>query len=107
MTDGDDLTAAELISQSLELEHQGKVSAAIRLAQRAVDLARSQGDVEAEATAQVKLAFLHFRIGHYSKATILTQAALTLAPPESESRADALLQLGMIAAESADLNASE
>ena len=107
MNAGDDLSATELISQGLELEQKGKVASAIRLIQRAVEQARTQGDPESEATAQMKLAFLHFRMGHYSKATDLTQAALALAGPESEQRADALLQLGMIAAESSDLNAAE
>jgi len=89
---------AELIEESYALERAGKIGAAMRKAREALALAQGL-DEAALAEALVCLAFLHFRLGHYSKARTLAEQALEKAPEGSKVLVSALLTCGLCAAE--------
>jgi len=98
---------AERIAASARLESAGQIGAAVRNAEEAVACARALGDRPSIAAALNCLGFLHFRMGHYGEAIALAQEALVQAEATSSSHVDALLLLGMCAAETDDLDASE
>lgn len=100
-------SVAELIARSLAQEHGGDFAAALRTAQQALDAARGASEDAAIASALVAVARYRFRLGQEGQACALAQEALGLAGPESAARADALLMLGMCAAETDALAESE
>ncbi len=92
-------SVASLVAQSLAQERSGDFAAALRTAQQALDAARAGGEERATASALVAVARYRFRLGQEAQAEALAQEALALAGPESTARAEALLMLGMCAAE--------
>lgn len=100
-------SVAGLIDQSLALERAGDIPAALARVQEALDLARVQANPGEIASALVGVARFHFRLQHYPEAHALAQEALTLAAPDSAARADALLMLGMCAADTKSLSEAE
>ena len=97
----------ELVEKSRALEHVGDIAGAIRLAQQAISLAHNLADSEGEAGATLALAYAHLHLGHYPEARRLCQAVYQQAAPNSALRAEALLQLGICACETNDLNEAE
>ncbi len=89
------------------MERRGEIAAAIRLAQQARQLAQAQADAESEATALNVLTYAHIRLGHYDQAEQFSHLALSLAGEESQARADALLNLGICAGETNNLDVLE
>lgn len=87
------------IEQIRSLCRAGKVAAAFQQARQMLDEARSQGDDEAIAEALIALAHVHFRLGHYGRAQQLLHQALAQTPEDHPLRVEALLHLGMCAAE--------
>jgi DNA-binding SARP family transcriptional activator len=100
-------SASALIQETYAVERSGDIGGAFRSARQALDQARASGDTEAVAAALNCHAFLHFRLGHYEQASVLSREALSHAASVSPARADALLMLGMCAAETDDLAAGE
>jgi len=100
-------TVAEIAARSQALRRAGQVGAAFRLAQQALTLAQSEGKPAALAKAMTCLAHVHFRLGHYKQSQELATKALAHAAADSQARADALLLLGLNAAETDDPNAAE
>lgn len=100
-------SVAGLIGESLTLERAGDVAAALARAQEALALARSQGAPAEIASALVGVARFHYRLQQYPAARALTEEALILAAPDSAARADALLMLGMCAADTESLSEAE
>lgn len=100
-------SVAGLIEESLALERAGDISAALVRASTALDLARAQGDSAAEARALVGVSRFRYRLQQYPAARVLAQEALTLAAPDAPARADALLMLGMCAADTESLSEAE
>ncbi len=100
-------SVANLIDESLTLERAGDITAALARTQEALALARSQ-DAPAEiASALVAVARFRFRLQQYPAARTLAEEALTLAAPDAAARADALLMLGMCAADTQTLSEAE
>ncbi|MBN1180201.1 MAG: tetratricopeptide repeat protein [Anaerolineae bacterium] len=98
---------ADLIDESLALERAGEIAAALDRARQALDVAQSAGEPGAVAAALVAVARFRFRMGQYSAARALAEEALALAASEAPARADALLMLGMCAAETESLAEAE
>lgn len=96
-----------LVESAYAIERSGDIAGAFRHARQALDQARASGEGEAIASALNCLAFFQFRLGHYDQARVLSREALADAAPESAARADALLMLGMCAAETDDLAGGE
>ncbi|MBN1485801.1 MAG: tetratricopeptide repeat protein [Chloroflexia bacterium] len=96
-----------LLEQSQALERAGDLAAALQQARQALDLARADGPAEATAAALATLSHVHFRQGRYAEARALAERALQQASPESRARVDALLMLGLCAAETDDPAAAE
>ncbi len=96
-----------LIAESRSLERHGDIAASIRQAQRACHMAKLHADTEGEATALNALAYAHIRLGHYEQARKFCQQVLILSGAEASSRVDALLNLGICAGETNDLDALE
>lgn len=96
-----------LIEESRTLEKQGNIAAAIQRAQRARQLAQKQNDNEGEASALNAIAYAHIRLGHYDQARQYCEQALNLAGDEAPSRVDALLNLGICAGETNNLDTLE
>ena len=93
----------DLIDESCSAELTGDVAAALRQAQQALKSARTSGEPEAVSSALVSLANARFRLGQYQEAKTLAEEALSLAPPDSPTHADAILRLGACAAETDSL----
>ncbi|MGQ9600607.1 MAG: tetratricopeptide repeat protein [Anaerolineae bacterium] len=100
-------SVTSLIDQSLALERAGDIPAALARAREALDLARTQGEPGQIASALVGVARFRFRLQHYPAAHALAEEALTLAAPDSAACADALLMLGMCAAETKSFSEAE
>ena len=102
-----DSTISSLIGQSQASSRAGHVGAAFRMAQQALDLAQEEEDRAALANATGHLAYLHFRLGRYQSSQVLAGDALAYAAADSAVRVDALLLLGLNAAETDDPDAAE
>ena len=100
-------SVASLIDESLALERTGDIPAALARARQALDLARAQGGPGEIASALVGVARFRFRLQQYPAARALAEEALTLAAPDAAARADALLMLGMCAAETRSFSEAE
>ncbi|MCD6290357.1 MAG: tetratricopeptide repeat protein [Anaerolineae bacterium] len=98
---------AAIIAESLALKRSGRISAALRHAQKAVQLAQSLKDPRRIATALNALARVYIRLGHYNSARELAEEALAHASSGSHAHVDALLVLGICAAETDDPDAAE
>lgn len=101
-----DFSISELIEASLILERSGEIGAAFQKAEQALEKARASGPTGAVLEAQVRVAFLHFRLGHYARARLMAEQALALDTPDTVSHVDAWLVLGNCAAETNDLSAA-
>lgn len=102
----DHSSVASLIEISRTLERSGDIGAAFKNAEQALEQARSSGRSAFILEAQVRVAFLHFRLGHYDRARNLADQALALDTADSISHVDAWLVLGNCAAETNDLSAA-
>ncbi|RLC98327.1 MAG: hypothetical protein DRI77_05275 [Chloroflexi bacterium] len=98
---------ARLVEESRALERSGDIGAALRWAREALERARSSGQPLAIAAALVRLARIHFRQGHYERARALAEDALALVPADAPAHVDALLILGLCAAETDDPDSAE
>ncbi len=96
-----------LIETSLALERAGNIGEAFQSAEQALENALSSRINGSIIEAQVRVAFLHFRLGHYDRARTMAEEALALDTPDSKSHVDAWLVLGNCAAETDDLAAAE
>ena len=96
-----------LIETSLALERAGNIGEAFKNAELALEIARQSKINSSIVEAQVRVAFLHFRLGHYDRARNMAEEALALDTPDSKSHVDAWLVLGNCAAETNDLSAAE
>ncbi len=99
-------TAAEIsrmIEKSRELERSGAIAGSLHLATQARELARTQSNADLEALALNVITYAHIRLGHYQQAKQYCQKVLDLAGVESPARVDALLNLGICAGETDDL----
>lgn len=103
----DNQSISDLIENSLELERTGNIGEAFKYAEQALEIARSAGSKVSIVEAQVRVAFLHFRLGHYDRARKMAEEALAVDAPDSKSHVDAWLVLGNCAAETDDLSAAE
>ncbi len=91
-----------LVHQVQRLCRAGQVAKAFELSRRALDSARPGGNPIAVAEAMNALAYVHFRVGHYEEAKGLLVKSISMVPPEHPSRVDALILLGLCAAETDD-----
>lgn len=98
---------SRLIDESRALERGGQIAASLQRAGQARQLAQASADAEGEAAALNALAYAHIRLGHYPQAVEFSQAALALAGPESQARAEALLNINICASETNDLDTGE
>jgi len=99
-------TAAEIsrmIEKSRELERSGEIAGSLHLASQARELARTQSNADLEALALNVITYAHIRLGHYQQAKQYCQKVLDLAGVESPARVDALLNLGICAGETDNL----
>jgi DNA-binding SARP family transcriptional activator len=96
-----------LIETSLALERAGNIGEAFKSAEQALENARASRINGSIIEAQVRVAFLHFRLGHYDRARNMAENALALDTADSNSHVDAWLVLGNCAAETNDLSAAE
>jgi len=103
----DSQSISALIETSLDLERAGNIGEAFKYAEQALEHARSSKINASIVEAQVRVAFLHFRLGHYDRARKMADEALALDAPDSKSHVDARLVLGNCAAETNDLSAAE
>ena len=100
-------TAAEIsqmIEKSRELERSGEIAGSLRLATQARELAQAQSNADLEAFALNVITYAHIRLGHYEQAKQYCQKVLELAGDESPARVDALLNLGICAGETDNLD---
>ncbi|MBN1667317.1 MAG: tetratricopeptide repeat protein [Anaerolineales bacterium] len=100
-------SVAALVEESLALERAGDIATALSRSCQALDLARSGGKSEEIASALVSVARYRYRLQQYPAACALAQEALTQAVQDSPARADALLMLGMCAADTESLTEAE
>jgi DNA-binding SARP family transcriptional activator len=99
-------TVSDLIETSRNLERSGNIGAAFKSAEKALEYARASSLTASTLEAQVRVAFLHFRLGHYDRANKMASEALSLDTPDTTSHVDAWLVLGNCAAETNDLSAA-
>jgi len=89
----------EQIEKSQSLELQGKISAAFALAQSALEAALETGQPGMVSRARMRLAAVHYRLGHDEQARCLAEQVLGQPPlpdtPSAIARVEALLMLGM------------
>jgi DNA-binding SARP family transcriptional activator/tetratricopeptide (TPR) repeat protein len=97
---------SSLIETSLVLERSGSIGAAFKSAEQALENARASGIAASILKAHVRVAFLHFRLGHYERARVLAEEALAQDAVDSISHIDGWLVLGNCAAETDDLSAA-
>ncbi len=95
---------SSLIETSLVLERSGNIGAAFKSAEQALENARASGIAASILKAQVRVAFLHFRLGHYERARMMAEEALAQDTADSFSHVDGWLVLGNCAAETDDLS---
>jgi DNA-binding SARP family transcriptional activator len=92
-------------------EKSGDIAGALQTARRGLDEAQSSGNSARIALAMVLVARYRFRLGQYDAARRLAEQALVLTDPAVEElappHADALLILGMCAAENGSLAQAE
>lgn len=88
------------------LERSGNIGAAFKNAELALEDARSSNKTGLILEAQVRLAFLHFRLGHYDRARKLAEQALAMDTADTVSHVDGWLVLGNCSAETNDLSAA-
>jgi DNA-binding SARP family transcriptional activator len=97
----------DLILLALKCEHSGDVAGALRLARRALETARTDGQPLETARALTAVGRYRFRLGQYETARKLAQEALEMTDPFLEPQAvvhtEALLLLGMCALETNSL----
>ncbi len=98
---------AQLINESDALERTGDLAAALQRACQALEMARDLGQPSVIASALTTTAKIRFRLGQYLAAQALAHEALALAMEDAFARADALLLLGMCAAETNSLAEAE
>lgn len=98
---------SSLIEESQTLERSGNIGAALQRAREALEGARASGEAQDIVAALVRVAHIHFRLGHYNEARNLAEEALAHAAIESPAQADALRVLGDYAHEDGDLTAAE
>lgn len=103
----DNQSISDLIETSLALERAGNIGEAFKSAEQALENARSSRINGFIIEAKVRVAFLHFRLGHYERARNMAEEALALDTADSKSHVDAWLVLGNCAAETNDLAAAE
>ncbi len=85
----------------------GRIGEAFDLSRQALASAQSGGDPVEVAEAMNALAYVHFRLGHYDEARELLARSMSLTPSEHPSRVDALILLGLCAAETDDPDGAE
>ncbi len=102
----DNESVSSLIETSRMLERSGNIGAAFKSAEQALDTARAYQIIEPILEAQVRVAFLHFRLGHYDRARNMAEQALALDTVHTVSHIDARLVLGNCAAETNNLSAA-
>ena len=103
----DKFSIANLIAESYTLEQAGDVSTALKVAKQAVTLARGGADVDSLAAALVCVANCQYHLGHFNQASTLADEALSMAPPDSQTSAEALRILGNCTHETGDLTSAE
>lgn len=96
-----------LIDESLVWERKGDIGAALNQAQEALEMALEDGQSGEIAAALVSVARFRYRLQQYPEALALAHQALTLAAPDAPARADALMMLGMCAADTQTLSEAE
>ncbi len=99
-------SVAELIDRSRALERAGDISAARMAAQRAVANAQN-GDLPRLTDALAQLAHIHFRQGQYATAQSLAEDVLARSTPTEQAYVNALMVLGLCAAETGNPAAAE
>ncbi|HFQ95046.1 MAG TPA: tetratricopeptide repeat protein, partial [Anaerolineae bacterium] len=87
------------IEQIRSLCRAGKVAAAYQQARTLLAEARERGEDEAIAEALIALAHVHFRLGQYGRAQALLAEAMSQTPEDHPLQVDALIHLGLCAAE--------
>jgi DNA-binding SARP family transcriptional activator len=103
----DDDPVSSLIETSRALERSGNIGAAFTSAEQALETARVSHLAGSLVKAQVRVAFLHFRLGHYDQARAIAADALAQDGSDPFSQVDVWLVLGNCAAETDDLAAAE
>jgi len=98
---------ASLIEESYALERSGDIGEALQWALEALEKAQTSGEASAIAIALVRLARIYFRQGHYGEAQTLARDAMSHVGPRSRPHIDALITLGLCAAETDDPVAAE
>ncbi len=96
----------ELLAESRTQERAGRLAEAMRLAEQALERARTQDDKEGSCGALVHMAVVHIRLGHHDQASQLAIEALSFAARIPDS-ARAFNVLGSCAAETNDLVKAE
>jgi tetratricopeptide (TPR) repeat protein len=97
----------DLIEESFSQERKGKYALALKLARQALEQARS-AEIPLQIAAALKaIGRIRFRLGQYQAVKSAAKEALSLAPPESPERADALMLMGMQACEALSLVEAE
>ena len=88
-----------MLEESLSLEWSGEIGQSMHRAREALQEAYDAGEKESIARALVRVAHVHFRLGHYDRAKEMAQEALGQVDQASRARADALILLGNWAGE--------
>lgn len=100
-------TIQNLIRASQAYEQAGKISAALKRAQQALEAAQRLNHPSVEAEALVCLAKIRFRLGKYAMAASLSQEAREVAEPGSPTMVDAWQIVANCAAETDSLDEAE
>jgi DNA-binding SARP family transcriptional activator len=95
---------SSLIETSRVLERSGNIGAAFKSAEQALEAACAACNPRSIIQAQVRVAFLHFRLGHNDQARVLAKDAIAQVAADPFSLVDAWLVLGNCAAETDDLS---
>lgn len=96
-----------LIDESRSFEQAGDVGEALRVANFAARQAEADTDAPMLACALAQLAHLHFRQGNYNQAQTFASQAMAQVSVAERAYADALMTLGLCAAELGDLSTAE
>ena len=96
-----------MLEESLSLEWSGEIGQSMHRAREALQEAYDAGEKESIARALVRVAHVHFRLGHYDRAKEMAQEALGQVDQASRARADALILLGNWAGETQPLSEAE
>ena len=92
-------TGPARIEQIRALCRAGKVAAAFEQAREKLVEAQGEGSSEKIAEASIALAHVYFRLGQYKRAQTLLQQAIAHTPADHPLQVDALIHLGLCAAE--------